>query len=205
MASRLPFPVGFKNDFLGALEPAVFGALSARTSHSHIGLDPTGRVSAIVSNGNPFAHIVLRGSEQGPNYDEGSISTALKLLEEHGLPQQLLIDCSHGNSNKNLQKQKEAFCSVINQAALDPNRSIAGVMLESHLFEGRQQLFDAPASLSYGISITDPCLSWEETEELIRWADERLSSETFIPKQPEESGFWQGESSEVPFGASDHC
>lgn len=175
MASRLSFPVGFKNDLFGSLEPAIFGVLSARRTHSHLGLDPLGRVCAIESSGNPLAHIVLRGSESGPNYDEASIESALARLAEHQLEPRLLIDCSHGNSGKNLKKQQEAFVSVIEQASFNPKCGIAGVMMESHLFRGKQPLPEDPKRLAYGVSITDPCLSWDETEKLLRWADEKLS------------------------------
>lgn len=178
MASRLSFPVGFKNDLLGFLEPAIFGVQSARKPHSHIGIDPYGHVSQIISSGNPFTHIVLRGSDKGPNCDAASIEYALELLAAHYLEPRLLIDCSHGNSGKNLERQKEAFVSVIEYAASDPNRGIAGLMLESNLLAGKQPLPEDPACLAYGMSITDPCLSWEETEELIRWADEKLSLPT---------------------------
>lgn len=175
MASRLSFPVGFKNDLFGSLEPAIFGVLSARKPHSHLGLDPRGVVSAIESSGNPLTHIVLRGSEKEPNYDTTSVEYALTRLSEHELEPRLIIDCSHGNSGKNLKRQQEAFVSVIEQVSSKPKCGIAGVMLESHLFGGKQSLHENPDLLTYGMSITDPCLSWDETEELLRWADEKLS------------------------------
>jgi 3-deoxy-7-phosphoheptulonate synthase len=174
MASRLSFPVGFKNDLLGSLEPAIYGVLSSRKPHSQIGIDPFGRVSAISSSGNPLTHIVLRGSDKGPNFDAASIDYALKRLAEHGLDARLLIDCSHGNSGKNLERQKEAFISVIIEAT-DPDRGIAGLMLESHLLGGKQATPEDPSQLAYGVSMTDPCLSWEETEALLRWANEKLA------------------------------
>lgn len=175
MASRLLCPVGFKNDLLGHLEPAIFGAIASRRPHSQIGLDPFGRASSMESMGNPFTHIILRGSNTQPNFDPLSVELALKQLAEHHLEPRLLIDCSHGNSGKNLERQKAAFVSVIDQAVGRSSGGIAGAMLESHLVEGKQSLTEDPNELIYGMSITDPCLSWEETEELIRWADEKLS------------------------------
>jgi 3-deoxy-7-phosphoheptulonate synthase len=175
MASRLPFPVGFKNDCSGALEPAILGADAARRPHFQIGIDPQGHVSAIKSSGNRFTHIILRGSDQGPNCDEASVEIALKQLVEANLEPELIIDCSHGNSGRKLAEQKEAFISVIERAAMDNGSGIAGVMLESNLLSGRQPFAYEPSALRYGVSITDPCLSWEETETLIRWADAQLS------------------------------
>jgi 3-deoxy-7-phosphoheptulonate synthase len=174
MASRLPFPVGFKNDLLGFLEPAILGILSARSPHSQLGLDPSGRVSKVQSQGNLLTHLALRGSDKGPNYDAASLDYALKRLAEHRLDPRLLVDCSHGNSGKTAERQKEAFISVIEQASSGCH-GIAGMMLESHLFGGKQPLTEDPSHLAYGVSITDPCLSWEETEELLLWASGRLS------------------------------
>jgi len=173
MASRLSFPVGFKNDLFGSLEPAIGGVLSAREPHSQIGVDGEGRISAIESAGNPLTHIVLRGSEEEPNYSPASIESALRQLAENDLEPRLIIDCSHGNSGKNLERQKEAFASVIEQAISQlPENGIAGLMLEGHISRGRQV---AQANMAYGVSITDPCLSWEETESLLLFANERLS------------------------------
>ncbi len=175
MASRLDFPVGFKNDLLsGRLESAILGILSSRRPHSHLGLDPDGRISSVETKGNPLTHLVLRGSEQGSNYDSVSVQHALTLLREHHLEPRLAIDCAHGNSGKNLERQKIAFASAVEQIALGGGE-IAALMLESHLFSGKQSLQDDPSLLAYGVSITDPCLSWEETEQLLYWADEKLS------------------------------
>jgi 3-deoxy-7-phosphoheptulonate synthase len=166
MASGLDFPIGFKNDFRGDLDVAIAGIVTARTPHSHIGIGSNGHVSAIQTEGNPLSHLVLRGSDRSPNYDAGSVKTALKALEEERLEPRLLIDCSHGNCGKDHTRQKIAFESVVEQAA--HNKAIAGLMLESHLFAGKQPLTDDPSQLNYGVSITDPCLGWEETESLLR-------------------------------------
>ncbi len=166
MASGLHFPIGFKNDFRGDIDVAIAGILTSRIPHSHIGINESGHIAALHTKGNPLTHLVLRGSDIAPNYDPASVKSALKNLERHRLEQTLLIDCSHGNSGKDHLRQKEVFESVMEQAA--ENRAIAGVMLESHLFAGKQSLTEDPSHLSYGVSITDPCIGWEETENLLR-------------------------------------
>lgn len=166
MASGLDFPVGFKNDFRGEIDVAVAGILASRIPHSHIGINLNGHIAAVHTKGNPFTHLVLRGSENQPNYDADSVKQALKNLKEHRLEERVVIDCSHGNCGKDHRRQKIVFESVMEQAV--ENKAIAGMMLESHLFSGKQPLSDDPSHLSYGVSITDPCLGWEETETLLR-------------------------------------
>lgn len=166
LASGLKFPVGFKNDFRGSIDVAIAGILSSRIGHSHIGIDRDGRISKVQTKGNPHTHLVLRGSDVGSNYDPDSVASAMKALKDHRLEPRLLIDCSHGNCGKDHRKQEIVFRSVIDQAIDNPN--IAGLMLESYLFSGKQPLSDDPSFLSYGVSITDPCLGWEETEDLLR-------------------------------------
>ncbi len=166
IASGFSFPVGFKNDVRGDLDVAISGILTSRIPHTHIGINPQGHVAALRTRGNPLSHLVLRGSDAQPNYDPASIQKALHALQEHRLEPRLLIDCSHGNCGKDHRRQRIAFESAIEQAA--ENRAIAGVMLESHLFAGKQPLGDDPSLLNYGVSITDPCLGWEETEALLR-------------------------------------
>lgn len=166
LASGLSFPIGFKNDFRGDVDVAVAGILASRISHAHIGIDPSGHIAKIQTAGNPYTHLVLRGSDLSPNYDPLSLEKAKSALQDCDLEPRLMIDCSHGNSSKDHKKQKIAFESVIEQSMNNPG--IIGLMLESHLYEGKQTLIEDPSSLSYGVSITDPCMGWEETEELIR-------------------------------------
>lgn len=166
LASGYNFPIGFKNDFKGDVEVAIAGIHTARIPHTHFGIDATGHVAKIQTEGNPFTHLVLRGSDFAPNYNTENIQKALKSLKEHRLEPRLIIDCSHGNCGKDHQKQIAVFESIIEQAAYNP--AIAGLMLESHLFPGKQPLRDDPSFLSYGVSITDPCLGWDETEDLLR-------------------------------------
>lgn len=164
LASGLPYPVGFKNDCRGDLDVAISAILSARAHHSHMGINPLGKVAAITTQGNLYTHLVLRGSDTSANYDAVSVNEAVRLLEERQLEPSLIVDCSHGNCGKDHKKQIEVFEAVMRQE----NQAIAGLMLESHINGGRQPLGDNPADLSYGVSITDPCLSWEETESLLR-------------------------------------
>lgn len=174
MASGLPFPVGFKNDIHGELDVAISGILSSRIAHSYINIDESGRIASVRTRGNPLTHLVLRGSKSRSNYDSHSIDLALNDLQTNHLEPCLLIDCSHGNSGKDYQRQRMAFESVIQQIC-EGNHAIAGLMLESNIFSGNQVLGDDPSLLRYGVSITDSCMSWEETESLIRSADEKLS------------------------------
>ncbi len=169
MASGLPFPVGFKNDIHGEIDSAISGIATARAPHSHIGIDSDGRIASLKTRGNPLSHLVLRGSEHLSNYDPASVAHALTQLKEHRLDSRLVIDCSHGNSNKDHKKQKNALESVVEQVRAG-NRSIAGFMFESHLNVGKQPLQSGLSSLRYGVSITDSCLGWEETESLLSWA-----------------------------------
>lgn len=166
LASGLPFPVGFKNDFRGALDVAIAGIIASRLKHTHLALNPSGRICATTTPGNPHTHLVLRGSDTQPNFDPASVQSALSALAHSHLEPRLLIDCSHGNCGKDPRKQLIAFESTLQQAATNP--SIAGLMLESHLYAGKQPLGDDPSLLHYGVSITDPCLDWPETESLLR-------------------------------------
>ena len=172
MASAFSFPIGFKNGIDGSVDQAIHGRLdcaiagilNAHMAQSHFGLNLEGRISAIYTDGNPFAHLVLRGSEREPNYHSQSIQLAQDLLKQYQLPPSILIDCSHGNSQKCHVTQKQVFTTICHQAK--ENLSIRGLMLESHLHSGKQSLQMTP--LQYGVSITDACLGWEETETLIR-------------------------------------
>lgn len=175
LASGLPFPIGFKNGVHGELDVAISGIIAARTPHSHFTLDPQGRLAASQTTGNPFAHLVLRGSELRPNCDPESIREALRTLREQHLEERLMVDCAHGNSGKDLARQRRVFEETVVQISAG-NRAIRGLMLESHLFAGKQPLIDELDQLAYGVSITDPCLGWSETKELVLSAAERLGS-----------------------------
>jgi len=176
MASGLSMPVGFKNGTGGSIQLAVDAVVAARAVHAFLGVDANGTASTVITTGNSDCHIVLRGGSQSPNYDENSIIDAMDRLELAGLGRQLLVDCSHANCSKDYTKESVAFRDVLGQR-LRGNSDIVGVMLESHLQEGSQKLDEAnPAQLKYGISITDPCVGWEETVELLTEAYDLLGT-----------------------------
>lgn len=166
MASRLNMPVAFKNSTEGSIESAVNGCLFAKMPHSFVGPDEDGALSIFKSSGNPDVHIVLRGGEGKPNYDKESIQKALKLMSDNKLNPNIIVDCSHDNSEKNHEKQPVVFQHVMEQMR-EGNLQIKGIMLESYLEEGNQAFNRNREALKFGVSVTDPCLSWKDTEKLI--------------------------------------
>jgi 3-deoxy-7-phosphoheptulonate synthase len=172
MISALSTPVGFKNGTDGNLDVAINGLLVAGSPHGFIGINDDGQVSLVRSRGNPNCHVVLRGGDRQPNYDPQSVQETLKRLAAKGLPQRVVIDCSHDNSGKDPEKQIDVFHSVIEQIVAG-NDSIVGLLLESHLKRG-SQILEPGKPAAHGLSVTDPCLDWETTEELILWAYEAL-------------------------------
>ena len=173
MASAIGIPVGFKNGTDGSFETAAEGILAARNQHSYVGTGPDGHVCVLRTEGNPDGHLVLRGGKAGPNYDADSIKAARAVLSDGNLDQRLVVDCSHGNSNKDHERQPLVFEDVISQRAAG-DKSIVGVMLESNINPGSQKLGNDSSTLEYGISITDACVGWDKTEEIILWADDTL-------------------------------
>ncbi len=167
LASGLSMPVGFKNGTNGDLRTAVNAIQSASRSHHFLSVDEDGKVSLFGTSGNPDCHIVLRGGSR-PNYDSESIWQAEKILEEVGLNRFLMVDCSHGNSRKDFRRQPFVFSDCIHQIK-GGNQSIRGLMIESNLHEGNQKM-NGSESLKYGVSITDACIGWSATEDLIRSA-----------------------------------
>jgi 3-deoxy-7-phosphoheptulonate synthase len=171
MASGLSSPVGFKNGTDGGIEVATNAIKSAAKPHRFLGLSGDGRVSVITTRGNGYAHVVLRGGSDGPNFDSVHVALVEKDLEKAGLPHNIMIDCSHANSNKNPELQPLVLENVGHQIA-DGNRSIKGLMIESHIHSGNQNLTDDKTQLSYGVSITDGCINWETTESaLLKFRD----------------------------------
>ncbi len=162
LASGLSMPVGFKNGTGGSIQLALDAILSASRPHHFLSVTKQG-VSAIVStSGNTSCHLILRGGKTGPNYDEKSISTVVSMLTEQNLPHSLMIDCSHGNSNKDYRNQPLVARDVANQIAAG-SRSVTSVMLESNMIEGNQKLDPDLSKLTRGQSVTDACISWEDT------------------------------------------
>ena len=175
VASGLSMPIGFKNGTGGSIQIGVDGIVVARSEHVFLGIDDEGAGSIVHTTGNPACHLVLRGGKDGPNYDAKSVASAMGVLSASGLKQNLVVDCSHANSNKDHHMQPLVFRDVIEQR-VGGTRGIVGLMLESHLFEGSQSLGDDPSELKYGVSITDACCSWDETDMLLTEAHDRLRS-----------------------------
>ena len=166
LASSLPMPIGFKNTVDGNISCAVNGALVAKSPHAFPQISEDGKLCHIKSLGNPHTHIVLRGGSQGPNYSSGSIQQVLGELRKQELPPRVLVDCSHDNCEGKYFQQRKVFQSVLEQIR-GGNSHILGMMLESHLDAGAQIIPASVSELQKGVSITDPCLDWSETEELI--------------------------------------
>jgi 3-deoxy-7-phosphoheptulonate synthase len=165
LASGLSMPVGFKNGTGGTIQIAIDGVRAARHPHSFLSVTKQGIAAIVSTAGNESCHIVLRGSNRGPNYDGDDVDEACQALRQAGLPPHLMVDCSHGNSHKNYRRQPEVAHAVCEQIA-SGSHNICGVMMESHLVEGRQD-HDKGEPLTYGQSITDACISWETTVPLL--------------------------------------
>jgi 3-deoxy-7-phosphoheptulonate synthase len=171
LASGLSTPVGFKNGTDGDIQVALDAIRSAAAPHRFLGVDPGGRVATYRTRGNPDCHVVLRGGRE-PNYDRASVLYCAEKLKIAGLPPRLMVDCSHGNSGKDHRRQPAVFDACLEQVRAGAS-PIVGLMLESNLSEGRQDLpkdFKSPSQLRYGVSITDACLGWKDTAALIRRA-----------------------------------
>lgn len=173
MASGLSMPVGFKNGTDGGIKVALDALEAAKTPHNFLGINPKGQVSIFKTKGNSYGHIILRGGGSKPNFDAESVLDAEAKLKKANLPPRIVIDCSHGNSNKDYKRQAGVFENVIQQI-VDGNTSIVGMMLESNLFEGSQAMPNDLTELKYGVSVTDKCIGWEETEKIILDAYQRL-------------------------------
>jgi 3-deoxy-7-phosphoheptulonate synthase len=165
MASGLSMPIGFKNATDGNLKAAVDAIKAAASAHSFMGIDRLGQVIIAETRGNAYGHLVMRGGGGQSNFGSEYVAFADALLSKVGIVNGIIIDCSHANADKNHTRQHIAFMDVLEQIQ-QGNRRIAGIMLESFLKAGRQSL-DKAESLQYGLSITDSCIGWEETEELI--------------------------------------
>ncbi|MDP3975851.1 MAG: 3-deoxy-7-phosphoheptulonate synthase [bacterium] len=166
LASGLSMPVGFKNGTEGNVDISLNAIKSARASHHFFGMNDDGQASIVETTGNPYGHIVLRGGKRGQNYDAQSVSKVEEECRKAGIEPRLLIDCSHENSGKDHTKQYLAWNSVMEQIN-NGSTSIVGMMVESNLAAGRQQIPLDLDELAYGVSVTDACIGWEETEKLI--------------------------------------
>jgi len=174
MASGLSMPVGFKNGTDGNAQIAVDAMVSARAPQGFLGVDHQGLTALVRTTGNPEGHLVLRGGHSGPNFGAEAIAQAKQQLQAAGVRSQLMVDCSHGNSSKDHTLQAGALKDVVEQRVAG-NPDIIGCMVESNLTPGKQNLGDDPSQLSYGVSITDACIGWDETEELLTWTHAKMA------------------------------
>jgi 3-deoxy-7-phosphoheptulonate synthase len=167
MASGLSMPIGFKNGTDGSVQTAIDAMKSARTPHSFLGIDQDGATSIIKTTGNPDSHVVLRGGRDGINYEPHRVSAVCESLSRSGLRPMVMVDCSHANSGKDPSRQPLVWESIVGQRA-SGRKEIIGAMLESNIHFGGQSLGKDPLALRYGVSITDSCMDWETTEQLLR-------------------------------------
>ena len=180
MSSGLSTPVGFKNGTDGNLQVAINALHSVSQPHHFLGIDQQGKCAVFHTRGNAYGHAVLRGGGGKSNYDAGSIASCEQELEGAGLPMNLVVDCSHGNSKKDHRLQVEVL-ENISQQIKEGNHSIIGAMLESNLHEGNQKVPEDLSKLKYGVSVTDACIDWETTEKILRHAHEQLKD--VLPKR----------------------
>ena len=167
MASGLSTPVGFKNGTDGSLGVAINALKSVSQPHHFLGINQNGQCAVFRTGGNAYAHIVLRGGGNRPNYDSVSVAICEQELERNGLARNIVVDCSHGNSSKDAALQALVAEDCAHQI-VEGNRSIVGLMLESNLNFGSQPIPKNLAQLKYGVSVTDACIDWATTEKLIR-------------------------------------
>ncbi|WP_392552805.1 3-deoxy-7-phosphoheptulonate synthase [Orbus wheelerorum] len=174
MASGLSMPVGFKNGTDGNLDVAINAMKSASMPHRFVGMNQQGQVSVLQTDGNPHGHVILRGGKT-PNFDAQNVTACEAQMSKSGLRANLMIDCSHGNSNKDYRRQSIVADSIIEQIK-QGNNSIIGVMIESNLCEGSQSSEQPKNEMKYGVSVTDACISWDTTEQLLRQMSREMSS-----------------------------
>jgi len=175
MASGLSTPVGFKNGTDGTLTVAINALQSVRHPHHFLGITQQGQSAVFHTRGNSHGHIVLRGGGGRTNYDSVSVALCEQELARAGLPVNVMVDCSHGNSNKDASLQPLVAENCVNQI-LEGNRSIVGLMLESNLHAGSQPIPSDRRQLRYGVSVTDPCIDWESTEQLLLSMQAKLAT-----------------------------
>lgn len=176
LASGMSMPVGFKNGTDGRLAGAVNGVAAAVSEHSFFGIDPTGRAAVVRTDGNPDAHVVLRGGVEGPNHDAATVADAAertRKVTSHRRP--VMVDCSHENSGKDQRRQRLVVEEMLAQWQ-DDDHGVLGLMLESNLGEGRQD-WEPGRELQRGVSITDACVDWEETDRLLRACADHIAAQ----------------------------
>ncbi len=185
MASGLSSAVGFKNGTDGGLTVAINALQSVSSPHRFLGIDKNGAVSIVTTKGNPYGHIVLRGGNGRPNYDSVSVALCEQEMQKGKVSPNLMIDCSHANSNKDPGLQPLVMENITNQI-IDGNESITSLMIESHLGWGNQSICEDLSQLKYGVSITDGCIDWDTTEQAIRSMHKKLRD--VLPKRKRNQG-----------------
>ena len=178
MASGLSMPVGFKNGTDGSLATAINAMRAAAQPHRFVGINQAGQVALLQTQGNPDGHVILRGGK-APNYSPADVAQCEKEMEQAGLRPSLMVDCSHGNSNKDYRRQPAVAESVVAQIK-DGNRSIIGLMIESNIHEGNQSSEQPRSEMKYGVSVTDACISWEMTDALLREIHQDLNGQLTV-------------------------
>ena len=173
MVSGVSAPVGFKNGTGGSVKLAVDAILSARKPHTFLGITDEGQAAVVSTRGNAYGHIILRGGTSGPNYSAEHVEAASQMLRAAGLDPALIVDCSHHNSGYLHERQLDAWHDVILQRVAG-NTALRGLMVESNLLEGKQSIPADLSELKYGVSVTDACVGWETTEEMLKWAYAQL-------------------------------
>lgn len=171
LASGLSMPVGFKNGTSGDIEVAANAVMAAAQSHHFLSVSDEGRVSVFQTRGNPYGHIILRGGFQ-PNYEKESVEECVSILRSKGLAPFVMVDCSHGNSRKDFRNQAKVFRYALDHIN-EPAYPVRAFMIESNIQAGNQVLVSGE-QLAYGVSVTDGCIGWDETEALLLEAHERL-------------------------------
>ncbi|MDD2871551.1 MAG: 3-deoxy-7-phosphoheptulonate synthase [Candidatus Gracilibacteria bacterium] len=170
LASNLDSIIGFKNGTTGDIQIAIDAIKSSNNPHTFLGINNDGKTEILKSKGNDNCHIILRGGKNGPNYYEKDVNEASLLLKKEKIKTGIMIDASHSNSNKNPENQAKVIKEIAKQI-IDGNREIIGVMIESNIFGGNQSFVpgvDDAEKLKYGVSITDGCISFEETEKILK-------------------------------------
>jgi 3-deoxy-7-phosphoheptulonate synthase len=180
MASGLSSAVGFKNGTDGGLTVAINALQSVSSAHRFLGINQEGGVSIVTTKGNAYGHVVLRGGNGKPNYDSVSVAVCEQALEKAGIKPNIMVDCSHANSNKDPALQPLVMENVANQI-LEGNQSIIGLMVESHLNWGSQSIPKDLGDLQYGVSVTDACIDWASTEKTLRSMHAKLKD--VLPKR----------------------
>ncbi|AMG30090.1 3-deoxy-7-phosphoheptulonate synthase [Grimontia hollisae] len=173
MASGLSMPIGFKNGTDGSLSTAINAMKAAASGHRFMGINKEGQVALLTTQGNPDGHVILRGGKQ-TNYDSVSVVECENEMKEAGLEASLMVDCSHANSRKDFRRQPLVAEDVFHQIR-EGNRSIIGLMIESNINEGNQSADLPREEMAYGVSITDACIGWQDTENLLRRAHDELT------------------------------